>query len=150
MDFDFNALEALVDEIPGVNYVAGLKTLTHEPRNLEQVDDEEFPWLLQTDGRGLSLFKPGSQVSDETDLIYLGYVRPNAVRYPDLSAPEIRRGVMADVGQVLDIAEMRRTANVDYVFDRTRSWETYDDPSGEWSLFQITERVSYHRKTIGS
>ena len=150
MAFDFDALSVLVGEPPGVNYNIGLVTLTLQPAGLEETSASKMPWLLQTDGRGESLFQPSSQVSDNVDLIYMGYVRPDPQRFPDLSAPQIRRGLMADISQVLDIAEHRQAAGADaLVFDRSRTWESFDDPLGKWSLFVITETVFFHRE-IGS
>lgn len=150
LDFDFNALGVLVGQPMGVDYHFGLTTLTRAPRALEQVYAPEMPWLLQTDGRGTSFFAPSSQVSDDADLVYLGYIRPDPQRFPDKSSPEIRRGVMADVFQILDVAEHRQTGDVALVFDRERDWESFDDPAGQWSIFIITETVSFHRPTIGS
>lgn len=149
MDYDFTALSVLLNEPPGVNYNIGLVTLTRAPAGLENVDPSMMPWLLQTDGPGNSDFQPSSVVNDENDLIYMGYVRPDARRFPDMSAPEIRRGVMADIERILDLAQHRVTDGQALVFDRTRTREAFDDPYGEWSMFIITERVAFNRY-IGS
>jgi hypothetical protein len=128
LDFDFDALSVLVGQPMGVDYNFGLVTLTREPKGYEQVPALNMPWLLQTDGQGDSIFAPSSAVSDSADLVYLGYVKPDPLRFPDKPCPVIRRGVMADVFQILDIAEHRQV----------------------WSIFIITETVNFHRPTIGS
>jgi hypothetical protein len=142
MDYDFDVLSALLDAHPGETYYAGLGELTRKPMSLEQVPQTRMPWLLQTDGDSADDFQAGCQVKTATDLIYLGYVRPDKTKFGDMSAPEIRRAVMKDVLDILDQAKDRSGK----VFDRERSQEVFDDPLGEWALFIITETVFYYRQ----
>jgi hypothetical protein len=141
LDYDYAALGVLVGTPPGVDYNIGLVTLTRKPATLEQVDPSKMPWLLQTDGDGDFEYEPSSSVNEGSDLIYLGYVRPDAVRFPGKTAPDIRRGLMCDIEYILDHAGQRGVE----VFDRSRRKQVFDDANGEWSLFVITESVRYRR-----
>lgn len=144
MDFDYAALGPLVTGTIGVDVNVGLVTLTRKPEAYENVPPANMPWLLQTDGDGIADFRPSSQVSEQTDLVYLGYVARNEAKYPGLSTMEIRRGLMADIEKILDVAEDRGGL----VFNRDRTREVFDDPYGKWSMFVITETVHYHRSIV--
>lgn len=150
LDYDFDLLQTLKRENPGATYNIGLRTLTREPQLLDKVPLEETPWLLQTDGDGECEFKPSSYVAEQFDTIYLGYVKRDNERFPGISAPELRRLVLADVTNILDKAQHRLdlATGESLVGDWQRTWEVFDDPLGEWSLFILTERVSYTRQII--
>lgn len=142
LDFDRDSIVSqLLDAVPGIDFNAGIREFTRSSQNLEQVDSSRMPWLYQTDGDGFGDNVVSFTMIETRDILYVGFVKSDEVRFPGESPPDIRRKVVTDLEFVLDCNPLRD----DLIEATSRTIVAGDDVNGAWSFFQLTETVVFRR-----
>ena len=136
-------LTALKTITEGVDYRHKLVTVDQKPRTVEQVDSLETPmvFIVGGDGPGSNQL-PSHSDQDALDVVVQGYVRPDATRFPNLTAPQLVEEVMADVEKAID-GDLGHGARV---FGSRRFRVVIHDIEGAWSAFILTEECKYNRR----